>query len=201
MVSRVVKSKVSQEFDFKHVLSKPSGLSDFKLPVVPDTLPVVEKLKNRLLDDLSRTSGSVFLNYSYGLNTVFIDTSRSIGSIFTTRGYFPTGLLGLPVSVRFNYSTFLVPLGANNYFRISLDQVKLIEQQKEKLGTELKLASDFTGATSLRGHFEALWQVYKVLDVSMRAERFVLGNFYQNYYRTQYEQFPYLMSIQTRFKL
>lgn len=131
-----------QDFDFKRVLQKLTGLSDFKLPEVSDTIPTATKLKNRIIDDLKSTTGSIDLNYSYGLNTIFIDTSRSIGSIFTTRGDFSTGVARLPINVSFNYSTLKVPLGANNYFRISLDKDRLIEQQKEKLTGSLTNLED-----------------------------------------------------------
>ena len=73
--------------------------------------------------------------------------------------------------------------------------------KKGHLGAGLKLASDFMKATSFGGHLEALWSVTRFLDLSIRAERFVLGDFYRNYYRTQYEQFPYLITFQTRFKI
>lgn len=124
-------------FNFNQVLQKLSGLSDFKLPEIPDTLTAGTKLKNKILTDLSETRGYVDLDYSYGLNTVFIDTSRSIGSIFNIGGDFNTAILNLPVNVSFHYSTLKVPLGANNYFRISLDKDRLIEQQKEKLSQSL----------------------------------------------------------------
>lgn len=140
ITNKTIKSK--QDFDFKRVLQKLTGLSDFKLPEVSDTIPTATKLKNRVIDDLKSTSGSIDLNYSYGLNTIFIDTSRSIGSIFTTRGDFSTGVAGLPINVSFNYSTLKVPLGANNYFRISLDKDRLIEQQKEKLTESLTNLED-----------------------------------------------------------
>lgn len=132
----------AQHFDFKGVVHKLSGLSAFQLPEFSDSIPAGTKLKNRILDDLSGTGGYVDLNYSYGLNTVFIDTSRSIGSIFSTSGDFSTGILGLPVSVSFNYSTLKVPLGANNYFRISLDKDRLIDQQKEKLTASVSQIED-----------------------------------------------------------
>lgn len=131
-----------QYFDFSRVLKKLSGLSDFELNSPSDTIPVITTLKNRVLEDLKSTSGHIDLNYSYGLNTVFIDTSRSIGSIFSTSGDFSTGIFGLPVNVSFNYSTLKVPLGANNYFRISLDRDRLIEQQKEQLTASVSKIED-----------------------------------------------------------
>lgn len=138
----IVKSRIPQDFDFKRVLQKLSGLSDFKLPELSDTVSAGTKLKNRIVNDLKNTTGYLDLNYSYGLNTIFIDTSRSIGSIFNTRGEFSTGIAGLPVNVSFNYSTLKVPLGANNYFRFSLDKDRLIEQQKDKLTASFSKIED-----------------------------------------------------------
>lgn len=181
----LTKDKFSQGFDFKRVLQKLSGLSDFKLPEFSDTIPAVEKLKGRVLEDLSRTTGYVDLNYSYGLNTVFIDTSRSISSIFTTRGDFSTGILGLPVSVSFNYSTLKVPLGANNYFRISLDKDRLVEQQKEKLTKSMlniedqqtfltKKQADLSG---LMGYVEVyLDKLKRMAEVEMTKRKNVLSD-------------------------
>lgn len=137
-----------KEFDFSRVIRKLSGLSDFELDPPSDTLPAITKLNSSVLDDLMSTRGYVDLNYSYGLNTVFIDTSRSIGSIFNVSGDFSTSILNLPLSVSFNYSTLKVPLGANNYFRLSLDKDRLIEQQKEKLTGSLSGIDDQQAALS-----------------------------------------------------
>ncbi|WP_343748192.1 hypothetical protein [Fluviicola sp.] len=87
--------------------------------------------------DLANTHGNIDLSYAYGLNTVFIDTSRSIGSILTTSGNFSTSVLGLPINFSFNYSTLRVPLGTNNFFRFSLDKDRLVEQQKQKIAGSL----------------------------------------------------------------
>ncbi|TSJ41866.1 hypothetical protein [Fluviicola chungangensis] len=73
--------------------------------------------------------------------------------------------------------------------------------KKLKIGASLKFASDFNLLTSVGGTLEATWQVHRLLDVSFKAERFVLGNFYRSFYRSNYEQFPYLFTLQTRFKI
>lgn len=124
-------------FDFENVTKRMAGLSDISLPD-DEQDSVIDKFGKRLVDDLKNTTGYIDMGYSYGLNTIFIDTTRSIGSIFNTSGAFSTGLLGLPVNVSFNYSTLRVPLGANNYFRISLDKEKLIEEQKEKMTASIE---------------------------------------------------------------
>lgn len=120
------------DFDFQGVAKRLSGLEDVSFPK-PDRDSLWPRLKQTVLDDLRETKGSVDLGYAYGLNTIFIDTSRSIGSIFNATGDFSTSVLNLPVSVSFNYSTLRVPIGANNYFRVSLDKDRLVKQQQEKL--------------------------------------------------------------------
>lgn len=123
---------VAQNFDFPGVAKRLSGFDDFSIPKVEkDSLN--NRIKNRLLQDIESTAGHIDLGYSYGLNTIFIDSSRSIGSIFNTSGDFSTSVVGMPLNVSFNYSTLRVPLGANNYFRISIDKDRLIKQQQEKL--------------------------------------------------------------------
>lgn len=123
---------VAQHFDFEGVGKRISGLEDVSLPK-PDRDSLWPRLKQTVLEDLRTTKGFVDLSYAYGLNTIFIDTARSIGSIFNASGDFSTSLLNLPVSVSFNYSTLRVPLGANNYFRVSLDKDRLVKEQQDKL--------------------------------------------------------------------
>lgn len=122
----------AKDFDFKGVLKRLSGLENFSLPQ-PDKDSLAHRTGQTLLKDIKSTSGHIDLGYSYGLNTVFIDSSRSIGSIFNATGDFSTSVLSMPINVSFNYSTLRVPLGANNYFRISLDKDRLVKQQQEKL--------------------------------------------------------------------
>ena len=120
------------DFDFKGVAKRLSGLEDYSLPK-PDKDSLGKRIKQTLLADLKSTSGHIDLGYSYGLNTIFIDSSRSIGSIFNAGGDFSTSVLNMPINVSFNYSTLRVPLGANNYFRVSLDKDRLVKEQEEKL--------------------------------------------------------------------
>ncbi|SOD17735.1 hypothetical protein [Pedobacter xixiisoli] len=123
---------VQQQFDFKDVANRLTKLSDISMPMVEvDSLG--RRIRTTILRDLANTHGQIDLAYAYGLNTVFIDTSRSIGSIFNTSGNFSTAVVGLPINVSFNYSSLKVPLGANNYFRLSLDKERLVQQQKQKL--------------------------------------------------------------------
>jgi hypothetical protein len=130
------KARIQQQFDFDGVAKRLTGLSEptISLPQ-KDSLP--KRLRNKILHDLNSTHGHVDLSYAYGLNTVFVDTSRSVGSILSANGDFSTSILGLPVNLSFNYSTLKVPLGTNNYFRLSLDKNRLIQQQKEKLNSSI----------------------------------------------------------------
>ncbi len=126
------KERVQQQFDFEHVAKRLMKLSDISMPMVEvDSLG--SRIRATIIRDLANTHGHIDLSYAYGLNTIFIDTSRSIGSILNTSGDFSTSLLGLPINLSFNYSTLRVPLGTNNFFRLSLDKDRLIEQQKQKL--------------------------------------------------------------------
>lgn len=126
------KQRVQQQFDYERVGKQLIGLSESPVSLpAKDSLP--QRLKNRLVRDLNGTHGQIDLSYAYGLNTVFIDTARSIGSILNTSGAFSTSILGMPLHLSFNYSTLRVPLGTNNFFRLSLDKDRLIEQQKEKI--------------------------------------------------------------------
>lgn len=126
------KQRVQQQFDFDNVAKRLTKLSEPSIPIIQkDSLS--KKLRDKVVKDIAGTHGHVDLSYAYGLNTVFIDTSRSIGSILNTSGDFSTSVLGLPIKLSFNYSTLRVPLGTNNFFRLSLDKDRLVEQQKQKL--------------------------------------------------------------------
>ena len=102
------------------------------------------KLLTRLKDDILNTDGYVDLGYSYGLNTIFTDTTRGINSIFSTSGALRTSIFNLPFQVSYNYSTLRVPLGANNYFRVSFDKERYIENQKSKLNERLGNISEIS---------------------------------------------------------
>ena len=120
--------------DFEHVAKQLTSLSKPTIALPQQNADSLSKrLGDRLKKDLKGTHGHVDLSYAYGLNTVFIDTSRSIGTIMRTSGDFSTSVLSLPLQLSFNYSSLKVPLGTNNYFRISLDRTRTIEQQKQKL--------------------------------------------------------------------
>ena len=126
------KVRVQQQFDLESVAKRLAMLSEPSI-ALPQQDSLSKRLLNKIRKDIFNTHGRIDLNYAYGLNTVFVDTSRSVGTIFSTNGDFATSILGLPINLSFNYSTLHVPLGTNNYFRFSLDKNRLIEQQKEKL--------------------------------------------------------------------
>jgi CRISPR/Cas system CMR-associated protein Cmr5 small subunit len=130
---KLTKSKrIHQKFDFESVAKRLTGLSK-PVITIPQKDSLSKRIQTKVIQDLHNTHGHIDLGYAYGLNTVFVDTSRSIGSIFKTSGDFSSAIIGLPVNISFNYSTLRVPLGTNNYFRISLDKNRLIEQQKQKV--------------------------------------------------------------------
>lgn len=93
-------------------------------------------------NDFKNIHGRIDLNYSYGLNTVFTDTTRGIASIIGSSGNIQSGVLGLPIMISYNYSTLKVPLGANNYFRISFDKQKYLDNQKAKLDKQISSVLD-----------------------------------------------------------
>ncbi len=71
-------------------------------------------------------SGQLSAGYEYGLLTGYFDPeSTDPLRVFNTYGDLAVEAFKLPVNVSYNYSTFLNPLGVNNYFRVSLDTDKL----------------------------------------------------------------------------
>ncbi len=126
-------SGVHQGFEFENVANRLSELTAISIPFVEEESSLGQRLSATMMRDLTNSHGHIDVGYSYGLNTVFIDTSRSIGSIFRTSGNFSSAIGGVPINVSFNYSSLRVPLGTNNYFRFSLDKERLVQQQKEKL--------------------------------------------------------------------
>lgn len=131
-----IPKKVEQKFDFEKVAKQLTGLSK---PTIDTSLndSLSHKLKYVILQDFKNTHGNILFGFAYGLNTVFIDTSRSFGSVFKTSGDFTSGFIGVPLNISFNYSTLKVPLGTNNFFRISLDKERLLDKQKQKLTTSI----------------------------------------------------------------
>lgn len=167
------KVRVQEPFDFESVAKRLTGLSAPTIAIPPkDSLS--RRLHNAVMQDLNNTHGQIDLSYAYGLNTVFIDPARSIGSIFNTSGDLATSVLGMPVQLSFNYSTLRVPLGTNNFFRLSLDKDKLMAQQKEKLTSSITHIEDRQAAlqqkkaqlTELMGYTEVCLDALK-----RRAER------------------------------
>jgi len=88
-------------------------------------------------NDIKNIHGKIDLNYSYGLNTIFTDTTRGIASVISSSGNMESDVLGLPIKISYNYSTLKMPLGANNFFRISFDKQKYIDNQKAKIEKQL----------------------------------------------------------------
>lgn len=87
----------------------------------------IEKIKNTKLD------GLVSVGHDYGLVTGYIDTTNSRNlAVFRTNGDLSILTFGVPINFSYNYSTLRNPLGANNYFRFSLDTDKLEQQAAEK---------------------------------------------------------------------
>ena len=132
-------------FDYKKVSNELLGIDKYnpEEQFSKDSLSnigsnVWENAKN----DIKNIHGKIDLNYSYGLNTVFTDTARGISSIIGSSGQLQSGVLGLPVLVSYNYSTLKMPLGANNYFRISFDKQRYIDNQKARLEDQLSGVTD-----------------------------------------------------------
>lgn len=69
------------------------------------------------------------------------------------------------------------------------------DMENIKLNAGISLASEKSEGHSLGGYLDVLYQMNQWMDISFRAERFVMGGFYRNYYRNLYERFPYLLSI------
>lgn len=131
-----VSDKKQAGFDYKGVLRKLTGINDFhpQNQLTSDSISGIGiKLWQSIKEDVKNTDGRIDVGYSYGLNTIFTDTTRGITSIFTASGSMQTGVLGLPVLVSFNYSTLKIPLGANNYFRMSFDKQRFLDNRKAKL--------------------------------------------------------------------
>lgn len=84
-----------------------------------------------------KVNGNISLGYSYGLNTLFTDIHNGISSTINSSGELKTSLLKLPVIFSYNYSTMKLPLGANNYFRISFDKQKYLDNQTSILDAKL----------------------------------------------------------------
>jgi hypothetical protein len=142
---QILSEKEQAGFDYKEILKKLTGVD--KLTQQPklsaDSLTSLKaKLWQNIKEDVKTTNGRADVGYSYGLNTIFTDTTRAIGSIFNTSGSMQTGILGLPVLVSFNYSTLKVPLRANNYFRISFDKQRFLDKQQEKIEEQFSKIGD-----------------------------------------------------------
>jgi len=163
------KSK-NTKFDFNKISEQLIRLSNTdellskidSINIEDDTVKFFQKLK-------SETNGYISLGYSYGLNTIYRDSSKIIGSIFNTQGNLNTEILKLPIKVSYNYTTLRVPLGANNYFRISYDKEKfernnaqLWEEQKKKLAEIDQLLNKNSGEISeLQSYIEVYLNSYK----------------------------------------
>jgi hypothetical protein len=117
---------VKGKFDEAKITAKLKALGDYDQ--ITNALDSINNLawKDDFLNTLKKeTHGYLQTGYSYGLNTIFRDSNRAIGSILNLHGNVNTQVAKLPVKISFNYSSLKVPLGTNNYFRISYDKEKL----------------------------------------------------------------------------
>jgi hypothetical protein len=73
--------------------------------------------------------------------------------------------------------------------------------KKVEVELSVKMASDFGKNSSLGGLARVHWNINKFLEVGVQAERFILGSYYRTYYLNSYNRFPYLITLQTRFKI
>ena len=136
------------KFDYDKVSRELSGIGEYDTEeqLSNDSLSYLgSKIWTNVKDDIKDIHGEINLNYSYGLNTVFTDTTRGIAAILGSSGQMQSGVLGLPVLVSYNYSTLRMPLGANNFFRISFDKQRYIDNQKAKLDEKLSELIDVEG--------------------------------------------------------
>jgi hypothetical protein len=99
------------------------------------TLDSVKKtfIKKLLSFDVS---GNAMIGDDYGMLSGYIDTTRQgIVNVFRSSADLSVEVLQLPFNVSYNYSTLRNPLGASNYFRISLDKDRInqrLEEEKQK---------------------------------------------------------------------
>lgn len=155
--------------DFNKIKEQINGLSNTDqleeqlnsiLNLDQDTVTFLKKLQ-------AETHGYVNVNYAYGLNTLFRDSSKMIGSYFSTNGALNTQIKKLPISISYNYSSLKVPLGANNYFRITYDREKAkINREKLKVNQLEKLNESQNQLDKLNGNISEL-QSY--LEVYLQA--------------------------------
>lgn len=100
------------------------------------------KFLDQVWGDIKTANGQITTSYSYGLNTIYIDSNRSVGSIFNTHGDLNSTLFKIPLNISFNYSTLKIPLGTTNYFRASYDKNKMNQIQVDNLNNILDNMED-----------------------------------------------------------
>ncbi len=126
------------KFEESKIISKLNSLSNLEdLRSALDSINGLSLSDNFLNTLKNETHGFVQMGYSYGLNTVYRDSSKTIGSIFTVGGNGNTQFFKLPIKISFNYNSLKVPLGTNNYFRVSYDKEKLIRNKDQLLNQQL----------------------------------------------------------------
>lgn len=76
-----------------------------------------------------------------------------------------------------------------------------ISKKRIKYTVGAKLAFSKQFGSSVGGKLECLAQLTNYMDILVRAERFVLGDFYNSYDRTRFDRFPYLITVQLNFKI
>lgn len=169
----------SIESNFKALSNEDSLFLDFihNSITIPDVPPVFNKNNFSQSDSSFRLqsvyrsmNGLIDLNYQYGLLSGYFDPeTTSPLSIFNSKGDFSVEAIKIPIKVSYNYSSFINPLGINNYFRCALDTEKLkqnVDQSKQQIKNQLEeqinqLKTYRNTLTSRLGMGELLVQKYK----------------------------------------
>lgn len=125
-----------------------------------------------------QVQGKVGASYQYGLLTGYVDpNSTNPLNVFNSRGDLSLEALAVPLNLSYNYSTFLNPLGVNNYVRCSVDTDKLKQQASDQKAA--KLAGLRNSSESLQQGKEALQAKLGMGEVLLQKYSRELGN-YQN---------------------
>lgn len=163
---------VKGKFDEAKITAKLKALGDYDQ--ITNALDSINNLawKDDFLNTLKKeTHGYLQTGYSYGLNTIFRDSNRAIGSILNLHGNVNTQVAKLPVKISFNYSSLKVPLGTNNYFRISYDKEKLQRNKSELLNKQLNQLNDIEkNLLDKKGDLSELQSYLEVYMVSLREK-------------------------------
>ncbi len=162
----------SRRIDESKIIAKLNSFS--QLDAVQNAIDSIDQLslQTTFFETLKKeTHGFVQMGYSYGLNTIFRDSSKTIGSIYTVSGSGNTQFFKLPVKISFNYNSLKVPLGTNNYFRISYDKEKLMRNKNQLLNQQLdQLKSVEKKLLDQKGDLSELQSYLEVYLVSLKEK-------------------------------